>query len=93
MLTLAQIPLVLGPLMGLSASVALTWIGIAVISTLFAALAAATASGRPAGGRPPPPDPQSCITTLAGSIDQVRAELPPGDYRSWSEHGPPVGRR
>jgi hypothetical protein len=85
MLSLAQIPL----LVGLSATLALTWIGIAVLLTLFAALAAATASGRPGRRGPPPPDPQSCITTLAGSIDHVRAGLPAGDYRSWSEHGRP----
>lgn len=77
-------------LVGLSAGAALMGVGLALALALLMALAAASLSTR-SGPRssPNPPDPQACLTTLTGEIDQVRAGLPAGDYRAWSEHGVP----
>ncbi len=83
MLHLASVPL----LLGLTAGAALMWVAIAMAGALLLALVAASMSTDSTPSTPPPPDPQSCITTLAGSIDEVRAGLPPGDHRSWSDHG------
>jgi hypothetical protein len=66
----------------------LLFVGLAMGLALGLALAAASTVGRGARSTPPPPDPQAAISTLAGEVDVIRAGLPAGDYRSWSEHGP-----
>ena len=75
------------PLLGLTAGAALFGVGVALAVALFLALVAASMSHKSIPTTPPPPDPQSAITTMAGSIEDIRAKLPPGDYRAWSEHG------
>jgi hypothetical protein len=80
----------IGSLLGFSAGAALMGVGIALAVALLMAVAAASLSTRASPrATPPPADPEACLTTLTGEVADVRAGLPPGDYRAWSEHGPP----